>query len=519
MFTKQPGRIAVVLLATMIMASTALAASSSSWPTAGHDTNNTRFQDTETKLKSQNVDELGVKWQFTTGGDVSATPALDGTNVYFPDWAGNLYAVNQKTGALLWQHQISEYTGIPGDWARNTPAIVGNELILGDQAAYSQNIFASASVFAVNKQTGALIWKTVVDSGPFPIITQSAVVDQSTATPVAYIGVASAEEGFAAFGFPCCSSRGSIMAMNALTGAILWKTYTVPAGYSGGAVWGSTPVIDFKRGSLYIGTGNNYSLPQSVYDCINNGGTAQSCIAPDDYFDSVMALDRATGAVKWVTKALPSDAWNVSCVLGDGSNCPANAGPDYDFGQGPTLFTVTASDGAQTDILGAGQKSGQYWALNPDSGTVKWVTQVGPGGTLGGLEWGSAMDGKRIYVSIANSEQKSWTPKGQQTPITWGGWSALDPATGQILWQTPDPNQAIDPGAVTVANGVVYGCSMDPQGNMYAMNAATGAIRWSFASGGSCNAGASIANGVVYWGSGYSRFGTGNNQFYAFTLP
>ena len=525
MLTKKLGKAAAILLTLLTITSTVYAASlSSAWPSWGHDLQNTRNQASETKINAANAANLAVKWQFTTGGDVSATPALDGTNAYFPDWAGNLYAVNRKTGALVWSQKISDYTGIAGDMSRATPAIAGNSLIFGNQGGY---VGGGAYVMAVNKQTGTLLWKTLVESNAFPIVTQSAVVDASSQTPVAYVGVASAEEAFAAFipGYVCCSFRGSMLALNASTGQILWKTYTVPpnnasgGNYSGGAVWGSTAVIDYKRNSLYIGTGNNYSMPDSVQACVaaaaGDPAATKACISPDDFFDSVMALDLKTGAVKWSTVAIPSDSWNVSCLFDpNAANCPQPAGPDYDFGQGPMLFTVRPNgNGKPVDLLGAGQKSGQYWAFNPDTGAVVWVTQVGPGGTLGGLEWGSATDGTRIYVAISNNEGKPWAMGNA------GGWSALDPLTGQILWQVADPQGAIDTGPVSVANGVVYGCSMDPQGHMYAFDAASGGILWDFPSGGSCNSGPAISQGVVYWGSGYARFGTPNNQFYAFGLP
>ncbi len=537
MSTKQLGRIAAILLASMMVTSVVFAASlNSAWPSAGHDLQNSRNQSSEVKINSSNVSSLTKQWQFTTGGDVSATPALDGTNVYFPDTGGNLWAVSQKTGTAVWQRHISDYTGIPGDVARDTPAIVGNELILGDQAGYHGSF--TAWVFAVSKIDGSLIWKTAVDSNsPWPIVTQSAVVDQSVSPAVAYIGVASAEELFAGLipGYTCCGFRGSILALNAVTGQIMWKTYTVPAGYSGASVWGSTPVIDYTRGSLYIGTGNNYSVPSDVQTCVADAGSnttaAAACISPGDHFDSVMALDLHTGQIKWASVAISYDSFTVSCLAGVinipgitiyPDACPEPAGPDYDFGQGPTLYTLMNSMGQPTDLLGDGQKSGQYWAFNPDTGAVVWMTQVGPGGTLGGMEWGSAQDGKRIYVSIPNNGAKPWTLQNGQT-INYGGWSALDPATGKILWQTPDPSgvpySSIDAGAVSVANGVVYACSLDPAGHMYAMDAATGTIKWSFASGGSCNAGAAISNGVVYWGSGYRALGTPNNQFYAFGLP
>jgi polyvinyl alcohol dehydrogenase (cytochrome) len=527
MFTKRLVRIPVVLLAMMLITSTVYASDlSSSWPSAGHDLQNTRNQDTETKIKPTNVANLGVKWAFTTGGDVSATPAVDGPNVYFPDWAGNLYALDQKTGTQIWSHKISDYTGIAGDTSRVTPAIVDGYLIFGDQGGYHGG---GAWVMAVNKKNGNLIWKTQVESGAFPIVTQSAVIDNSGTTPVAYVGVASAEEAFEALipGYVCCSFRGSMLALNANTGQILWKTYTLPAGgvpgdsYTGGSVWGSTAVIDYRRNSLFIDTGNNYTVPVSVQNCVvaanNDPAATQACIPSSDHFDSVMALDLKTGAVKWASVAIPFDSFNLSCIFpGNPGNCPSPAGPDYDFGQGPTLFTVVSGGkGKPVDLLGAGQKSGQYWAFNPDTGAVVWETQVGPGGTLGGLEWGSATDGKRIYVAISNNENKPWAGG------TAGGWSALDPATGQILWQTADPTGGIDPGAVSVANGVVYGCSLDAAGHMYGFDAATGKILWSFASGGSCNSGAAISQGVVYWGSGYSNYGLGtpNNKFFAFGLP
>ena len=147
-----------------------------------------------------------------------------------------------------------------------------------------------------------------------------------------------------------------------------------------------------------------------------------------------------------------------------------------------------------------------------------WSTPVGPGASLGGIEWGTATDGKRIFVAISNSDHLPYTlvPSGQQ--ITWGAWSALDLATGKILWQTADPTPgAIDRGSVSVANGVMYAGSNS--GQMYALNATTGRILWNFASGGTVIDGPFIVDGTLYWGSGYREIsGTGNNKVFAFTL-
>src|SRR5215216_3836013 len=256
-------KLTAILVIVLVVTSPVFAAGGGLWLMAGHDLRNTRYQNTESTISVANAANLAVKWQFTTGGDVSATPAVDDTAIYVPDWAGNLFAIDRNTGALLWSHQIADYTGVAGDYVRTTPAIAGSKLIFGDQGG---KFGAGARVMAVSKQTGNLLWITKVEDRPFGMVTQSAIVDGNTV----YVGVASFEEVIAALDptYPCCIERGSIVALNAKTGKILWKTYTVPEGYSGGAVWGSTPVVDHTRGSVFVSTGNNYSVPAAVQQCI-----------------------------------------------------------------------------------------------------------------------------------------------------------------------------------------------------------------------------------------------------------
>ena len=160
-----------------------------------------------------------------------------------------------------------------------------------------------------------------------------------------------------------------------------------------------------------------------------------------------------------------------------------------------------------------------FWGLDPTSGAVRWGALVSPGSTLGGIEWGTASDGNRILASIANSLHDSYALTKDGPTISWGSWAAINAQTGEIEWQTADPSSgAIDTGAVSVANGVVYAGSYS--GIMYAMDSSTGKILWSLDSGGSVVDGPSIADGVVYWGSGYSHIppGKGNNKLYAFSL-
>jgi polyvinyl alcohol dehydrogenase (cytochrome) len=482
------------------------------WPVSGQNLNDNRSQPAEHVISPGNVGRLAPKWVFTTGGDVSATPTVADDAVYFPDWAGNLYAVDKNTGQQIWSAQISTYTGVTGDLSRSSPAVFGDELIFGDNQG-NLGVHNGAWLIAVNRHTGELRWITQIESHPAAVVTGSAVVFGH----VVYQGVSSGEEGLAANpAYSCCTFRGSVVAVDARSGRILWKTYDMPDNhgatnqYSGGAVW-QEPVIDPRRHVLYAGTGNNYTVPMSVLVCQADNPAATNCAAPDDYFDTALALDLRTGAVRWSQRLWGYDAWTVACLVpGASINCPSPAGPDYDLGgSGGNLLP---------NLAGFGQKSGIYWGLNPINGSILWGTPVGGGGTLGGIEWGSATDGRRIYVAIADSSGSAYKLPSGQT-ITWGSWGALDPDTGKILWQIADPTSgALDTGSVSVANGVVYAGSLS--GYMYALDAATGRILWSFSSGGSVIDGPSIVDGVVYWGSGYGRIGgTGNNKVYAFSLP
>ena len=507
---------------------------SADWPMFGQNPANTATNPTETIISTSNVGSLAKKWAITTQGDVSARAAVVNGVAYFPDWGGYLWALNASNGQVIWSNPFSSY-GLPAPThSRTTPAVVGGTLYLGTQEG--------AWLLAINAATGQLLWKTQLESpanDPNAIISAApAVVDG-----VVYTGVASSEEGAVAFGSPCCKARGSVVAVNSATGKIKWQTYTTPPGYSGAGVWGSNLVVDSDSNTVFASAGNNYSHPKpdaessipgtSYGDCISApGGSAASCNSPNNYVDAILALDTGDGRVKWVRKLVTwnqlgvangSDDWNVACIFLPPGNsiCPSNAGPDYDFGSAPNLITYQTPKGPKT-ILGAGQKSGIYYALDPKTGATLWQTQVGPGSALGGMEWGSATDGKRIYVQIANLY-------GIPSPVgSAGSWSALDPATGAILWQKADPNGSVDIGPMTVANGVVYAGSMAGAANlptMFALDAATGATLWSFAAGSSVNAGATVVNGVVYWGSGYAHLGfpgftggLGTAKFYAFSL-
>jgi polyvinyl alcohol dehydrogenase (cytochrome) len=513
-------------LARLALADPTSASPQSEWPMFGQNWANTADGPTR-EIGPDNVSKLRPKWVFTAEGDISARAAVVSGGVYFPDFAGYLYRLNARTGTLEWSKSLVADYGLVAPQgstkvtSRTSPAVRGDTLYIGTQATGS-----GAYLLAINMRDGSLKWKRQLDSHPLAIDTASPVVLDG----VVYTGVASLEEGAAANPqYPCCTFRGSAVAVDAASGAIIWKRYTAPPGYTGASVWGSSPVPDPARGLVYVTTGNNYLTPTAPdFDTCVHGRplsdeVVTECLSPDDLVDSMVALDMKSGELRWSHRMWTDDDWNVACLVGFQSgqgNCPNPQGPDFDFGSGANFFVTAAPQGGFKTVLGAGQKSGRYSVVDPDTGKLLWMTEVGPGSSLGGMEWGSATDGQRIYVAIGNLNHVAYAAGNA------GSWSALDPATGKILWQTPDPNGAPALAPVTVANGVVYAASMggapDSQ-NMLALDARTGQVLWRFAAGGSVIAGASVVGDTIYWGSGYSNLAipgfTSNSRFYAFGIP
>jgi polyvinyl alcohol dehydrogenase (cytochrome) len=514
------------------------------WQSFGQNVCNTRSTSLAGVLAPQTASKLSVKWTYSAAGDISATPAVVDGDVYVPDWGGMMSRINGLTGHPVWSISVGALIGVPvpdagapdagsppADTpapvvARDTPVVTADSVIFGLVFGGLFGAQPAGYVVSIDRLTGALKWATQVDSHPAAVITSSPLLENGKL----YVGVSSAEESFSLIpDYPCCSFRGSVVSLDATTGKLLWKTYTIddtayfqsdggtPSGFAGAAVW-SSPALDRRRHSLYVTTGNNYTQPEGV-----------TTLPPGDHIESIMSLDLDTGAVKWSQRMTEGDAF----VIADLFLTPPEGGPDWDFGSGANLFR-TQIGGKPQDVVGAGQKSGMYWAVDADSGSVLWHTPVGPGGHLGGIHWGTAVDAQGIYVGVNDQTGAPYTLQGTGpqggTTTSVGSWAALDPATGTVEWQVANASMtaplggASVNGPLSVANGVVFGGSMDSQGTMYAFDAATGAVLWSFASGGTVYGGPAIgADGTVYWGNGYPNsarllFGTPGGKLYAFRV-
>ncbi|MBG0564933.1 outer membrane protein assembly factor BamB family protein [Actinoplanes aureus] len=476
------------------------------WPTWQGDLTGSRHNAAERRITAATVGGLKLKWAFAypkTGAPVKSQPAVVDGGIFFGGPDGVFYALDARTGATRWTFALASVNpGAGGAIVLDGPAVARGKVFFGDNRGY---------VYALDQRTGRLRWATDTETHPAGIHTSSPLYYRGKI----YIGASSAENTGDA-NTPCCTFRGHIDALDADTGRLAWRYWTVPEPKqtgtwpsgapryepSGAGVW-SSPVIDPSSGTLYVGTGQNYT------------GSA------GDY-DSLLALNARDGSVRWKQQVTRADTWRSLCNEPDAEGyCPGlrdGTALDYDIGATPNLFRV----GGRT-LVGVGQKSGVYHAFDARTGDVAWRRQIGvplPSGGISGIQWGSSYDGRRLYVATYFAGP--------------GTLFALDPATGQVLWQTPNPadgcttgGAAAHPGicalahtpAATTSPGVVYEGSND--GKMRAYAARTGSVLWeydtirSFAGvngrtgfGGaiSGNGGAVVANGMLYVQVGYYPF-------------
>lgn len=529
-----------------VMAAQTAGLAQTPWSSAGGDIFNSHSMlsapgnvSSATQINPSTVSQLKVKWVFTTSGDVSATPTVEPGGLYVPDWGGTLYKINPQTGALIWSHAVCDYTSTcytaTSSISRTAPAIAKNTVVIGDLMAHYDRADYGARVIGVDKATGLKKWVTIVNNSS---LYASVLGSPQVYNNIIYVGTASWEEGVAGSNAAYKPVfKGNVTALNADTGAIIWQFTTVPAGYAGVPIPGSSMSIWPQGNSLLIGTGNNYAIPASVSACAVAAPTiaAQtSCLDPTDYVDSLMALNLTTGRVQWARRMYGSDVYTEACYTGNGA-CPKPRGDDVDFAQAPILTWLPNFVGVHDDrggssnsyMMAAGQKNSIFYAVNPANGGLFWSTTIG----IGGMEWGSTIntdDHNMFYVALHNPQHVSQTILGRSgtNPHTWasGAWEALDVRTGAIKWQVETQGRdlvnpavgGIAPGCMTFTNRVLFAGSSS--GLFTALDAASGYAYWAYATGGTVVSCPAIFNETVYWGTGYARQGVGMHKLYAFSV-
>ncbi len=486
----------------------------------GANLGNWRFQATPA-INAAQLERLELKWAFGFPGVVAmfGQPTIAGGRVFVGGQNGHVYSLDAQSGCYYW-----DYVASAGVRTAITVAhIAGRDVVLfGDRRAHA---------YSVDVATGRTVWKVTADED---------IAAQITGSPTLYQGrlfvPISVGDNSAAIDpkYQCCRGRGAIVALDAATGDEIWRTYTVSEakpqgrnsigtqlwGPSGASIW-SSPTIDEKRHLLYAGTGDNHSAPVT------------------DTSDAVLAVSLDSGEIVWSRQLLAGDMGNGACLSSDKTNCPEPHGPDFDLGSSGNL--VTLENGSR--LLTMGQKSGMVWALDPDDGgRIVWHTRVGRGGPLGGVQWGTATDGKVVYAAVSDLAAVNLV-LGQPLvldPNKGGGLHALAVATGAELWNAPPPTACGDrkncspaqSAAVTATSEYVLSGSVD--GHVRAYATANGRVLWDYdtakpfitvngvnANGGSLDsAGPTVAGGMIVVNSGYGLYGgQAGNVLLAFAPP
>ena len=469
------------------------------WNGWGPTVENTHFQPAgQAGLTAAQVPHLHLEWAFGFPDTTSAwaEPTVAGGRLFVGSQNGTVYSLDAATGCSVWT--FAAESGV------RAAISIGARRRGGRPAAFVAD--QQGFVYALDAASGRLLWKRKVDDHPLVRLTGAPTLYGGRL----YVPTSSYEEGGRPPGYACCTFRGSVVALDAQTGDVVWRSYTIPEvprllrayadgtelrGPAGGAIW-SAPTVDVKRGALYVGVGNTYSGPLQATT------------------DAILAFDLATGARRWARPMTSATPDVFGCTPGD-VNCGDRPGPDFDFGASPVLATLPTG----RQLIIAGQKSGVVYALDPDKqGQQVWRYRAGGGSGLGGIQWGIAADAERAYVPVA--EIYSPTP---------GGLHAIDLATGMRAWYAPPdvpvcgkPGRACSGAqfsAVSAIAGIVFSPSNDGAVRAYATR--DGAVVWQFdtnrdfttvngvrARGGSMNGPApTVAGGRVYVSSGYGAFG------------
>lgn len=468
------------------------------WNGWGINTSNTRHQ-TATTITADNVTKLDVKWAFgfPNSRTVFGQPSIVNGRVFVGSDTGEVYSLNASTGCVHWMYKAEN-----GVRTAVTVGSVGNNRT----AAFFGD--GKGKVYAVDAATGAELWKAVAEAHPTAKLTGAPVLFEDKL----YVPVASGEEGAGGgANYACCSFRGSVVAFAAASGRQAWKTYVIQTepketgkkangvakmGPSGAGIW-SPPTIDAKRRQLYVGTGDAYSSPA------------------DKATDAIVAMNLDDGKIKWIAQDSEGDIWLSACMS---PNKPDDCGPDHDFGSPAMLVNA-----AGRDLLVVGQKSGNVWAHDPDTGKVVWRSPLVANTTeFGGkIVWGGSSDSDKAYFGLGP-----------------GGIAAVQLRDGEKQWFTDIPvapgmeKHTGHEGPLTTAPGLVFSGSWD--GMLRALSAKDGKVLWSFntardfptvngvaAKGGSMGApGPVVAGDMLFVSSGYVgvRQGVGGNVLLAFQV-
>jgi outer membrane protein assembly factor BamB len=422
-------------------------ASSGDWPTLLGNLGRTGYNSNETAINPTTASNLKLQWTYHTTGNISSEPVVANSQVYWGSWDGNEYATD-LTGKKLWSASIG------GQVANCNPPLVfgvGSTATLADisiNGTTTEVVFVggqdatskTASMFALNATTGAIIWETPLSSSTGSYVWSNPALYNGSI----YVGLSSVDD--------CPLIRGALVQLDAATGTLEHTFHTVPSGCIGASIWGS-PAIDENAGTIYIATGNN-----------------GPCSTAEPYAQALIELNAADLSLV--------DSWQVP---------PSQHGVDSDFGVTPTLFTAVVG-GNLRSMVGVQNKNAIYYAFNRTaiSAGPLWSAKTSTGNhSISSSAW----DGTTLYIGSYTT-----TIGGKNCQ---GSLRALNPATGAFIWQDCFLDGPIfEP--VSAVSGVIF---VGEGPHFLAVNAATGSILFNYTTNGNIQGGAAISNGTVYVGN------------------
>lgn len=405
-----------------------------------------------------NADKINVTWKATMCGPGLHTPLVTKDWVLQTDLGACITKYDRKDGHVVQRVNLTQFGFPQGLYARAEPVRYKGNLIFFTGSILTPIIPGiGAYMFALRESNLSLAWNVQVDAFPWDTITQASSVDLENG--VVYFGMSSGE--FAASLYPnvqCCYFGGGMYAYNLTDGSRVWKRDSIPAalrgvnGYGGASTWSGRPLIVNDR--LYYCTGQLYQVPTEVAACINANPNNGSCIHPDVLYNSVVAVNRFTGAYIAHYRTSVPDVWNALCFFAP-SLCPTPQNAlDFDM--------TTVQYSKSTNTLYSASKSGTVYGFDYNL-NLRWSNTTAYGSASGGVRYANALvdgDELSLYVSSSNGNQLNFTlPSGKVS--SRGVWVKYD-KNGNIKWITEAPLEdgqttATTSAAVSVTNDVVVG--------------------------------------------------------------
>ncbi|KAF2433620.1 Quino protein alcohol dehydrogenase-like protein [Tothia fuscella] len=530
-----------------------------SWSGWGKDSSNCRFAAFNTALNTSNIHKLKQHCRVAYAEGVSATPVVhrfDGVS-YFPTWGGLLIALNHTNCKQVWAVNVTEiietFQPLSKSQALTTVPVSRTSVQLSSDDVLFFGTQTHALIVAIDRVSGKFLAHTQINSHEHAIVTMSPTLvnvsmpdDGRNVREVLYVGASSAEELAAVSvpGYKCCSFVGNMKALefnrtkNSFN--LLWDLSMIPeelggeGKWSGAALWGSSPAWNTGSQLIYIATGNTYSFPSGLDEngCSENDPSlpVQNCLPTNVWQNSVLALEANSGTPRWVRQLGPLDAWTVACIVNGTDklrpvNCPQTPGPDADFGMSPAFvegygrdLEIDQGDFDTEDAIIVGQKNGNLYSMNSETGEMIWSTVVGPGGTLGGLSWGVAVDSFYVHFTVINSDGRNMTLLPSNAITTSSAYGAVSINNGSIVWETSTgeglafgPPSAIgaSTNSVVLQPGPIIQVNWTmpvQKGKLLALDSASGRCLKEFELDAPLHGGSAIQGKYVIFGTGYKGY-------------